>query len=148
MNGKPIPKQKDLKRKLKKKSVSKLKKELDKVFSEYIRKSHANQKGEVKCYTCPKVLPWKEIQNGHFVSRVYLSTRFEESNCRPQCVGCNIFGRGKTAIFANNLEIDGDTGITLKLYKKSQELTKWGTKDYEAKIEEYKKKLNDLPLQK
>lgn len=140
MNGKPLPKQ----GKKKPKSVSKLKKELDKLHSELIRRKYANQEGLVKCYTCPKVLHWKHIQCGHFISRSYLATRFVEENTMPQCVGCNIFGGGRSVAFADGLERDIGVGTVQALYSKARELTKWGTKDYEAKIAEVKEKLKAL----
>lgn len=142
MNGKPLLKDKDKGRK-KQKSVSKLKKELDALFSQYIRRKYANQDGFVRCYTCSQQKHWKEMQCGHFASRSYLSTRFLEENCRVQCLGCNFYGKGQIGVFANRLEKE-EAGTVARLYKLSQELTKWGTKDYEAKIEEYKLKLNQL----
>lgn len=140
--GKPLLKEKDKPKKLKKKSVSKLKKEADKVFSIYIRKKYANKNGEVKCYTCPKVLPWNEIQNGHFVSRSHLSTRFDEDNCRPQCVGCNVFGGGRVAIYAVCLEQELGQGTVARLYKKAQGITK--DFPYEKTIKYYTEKLKEF----
>lgn len=133
----PLLKEKDKK---KKKSISKLKKELDKIFSLYVRQKYSKQ-GQVRCYTCGVTKDIKEIQNGHFVSRSILSLRFDERNCRPQCVGCNIFGQGKTATFGFNLDRESP-GRVAELYSESQKIVK--NFPYEAKIEEYKKKLNDL----
>lgn len=78
-------------------SLSKLKKELDRVFSIYIRSKHTK-----KCYTCPKTDC--VLQCGHFVPRQYLATRWSEDNCRPQCVGCNLFGNGQLLDFEENLK--------------------------------------------
>lgn len=118
-----------------KKSVTKLKKELDSLFSKYIRLSHSDSDGVVRCYTCNKLMSWKTAQNGHFVRRQYLATRFDEKNCRPQCVGCNVFGDGKTVEFAAKLEKE-TPGIVKKLYKKAQQITK--DYPYEEDIEKYK----------
>lgn len=123
----------------KKKSISKLKKELDAIFSIYIREKYNNE-GTIKCYTCHKRLDFKSAQCGHFVSRQHLSTRYDEENCRPQCVGCNVFGGGKVAEFARNLEAE-KKGIVVKLYKKSGQLTFWREADYEKKIKEFKEKI-------
>ncbi len=128
--------------KTKKKTTSQLKKLLDKVFSEYIRQKYANQEGEVTCYTCGVRKFWKEIQNGHFVSRSYLATRFSEDNCRPQCVGCNVFGRGKLAIFATKLDEELGQGTVARLYREGQKIVK--DFPYEKRIEEYKQKLSSL----
>jgi len=79
------------------------------------------------------------MQNGHFASRSYLATRFDETNVRVQCVGCNVFGGGRVAIFATRLEAEGIS--TKELYRKAQQITKYFP--YEDKIEEYKLKLKD-----
>lgn len=127
-------KPKTRKTKVKKLTTAKLKKKLDEVFSKYIRQKYANQEGQVQCYTCPIKKHWKEMQCGHFVSRSALATRFSEDNCRVQCVGCNVFGGGQIATFANNLERENE-GIVTALYKKSQEITK--DYPYQEKIDYY-----------
>lgn len=138
--GNPLLKEKDKPKKKKKKTVSKLKKELDKVFSEYIRRKYAKN-GKTNCYTCSRLLEWQQIQCGHFVSRQHLSTRYDEENCRPQCVGCNVFGGGRVSTFANNLENES-IGIVASLYRKAGLIFK--DFPYEEKIEEYKNKLTNL----
>ncbi len=82
-------------RKKGKKSLSKYKKELDAIFSKYIRAKYGPN-----CYTC---IHEKGNQNGHFVLRQYLATRWEEDNCRPQGFGCNIRGKGKVLDFEEKL---------------------------------------------
>lgn len=120
------------------KTTSRLKKDLDSIFSRYIRLTYADADGFVNCYTCPKRLFWKEIQNGHFISRGYLATRFSEDNCRPQCVGCNMFGGGKQVEFSRKLELE-KKGITLRLYREAQKTMK--NFPYQEKLEFYKEKL-------
>ena len=88
------------------KTAAKLKKDLDAIFSKYIRLKYSDSNGNVACYTCGKVMHWKQIQNGHFISRQYLATRWHEDNCRPQDVGCNIYGNGKPLDFEERLKKD------------------------------------------
>jgi hypothetical protein len=116
-----MPKSKKTPSKKKKKppTQSKLKQKLDSLFSQYIRLTYADDHGMVECYTCGKVRHWKRIQNGHFMSRGYLNTRFDERNVRPQCVGCNIYGRGKVADFSVKLEKE-TPGITIELAKEAR----------------------------
>ena len=81
---------------------------LDSVFSHYIRQKYADENGITPCYTCDKVLPWKEIQNGHYggkyrSTRGSLSTRWHEDGCRPQCYGDNVGQWGKQAVFHERL---------------------------------------------
>lgn len=134
------PKVKKVK-KPKAKTTSQLKKQLDAIFSRYVRQKHADQNGRVRCYTCGVIKDINEIQNGHFVSRSILSLRFDERNCRPQCVGCNIFGHGKVSTFGHKLEQE-ERGIVAELYKQAQQIVK--DFPYKEKIEYYQKEIEKL----
>jgi hypothetical protein len=127
---------------MKKKTTARLKKDLDKLFSEFIRRKYANQEGQVRCYTCGVTKDWKAIQNGHFVSRSHLATRFDEDNCRPQCVGCNVFGQGRVAVFASKLDQEIGEGTVARLYMQAQKIVK--DYPYEERISYYKNKLSEL----
>lgn len=119
----------------KSKSLSKLKKELDSVFSLYIRNKYAVN-GLVQCYTCSVKKPVKEIQNGHWIPRNNLATRFSEENCRPQCVGCNMFQKGRPDVFAVNLIKEGIDIV--KLQQTKYRVFKIDRLWYEEKINYYK----------
>jgi len=90
------------KKKEKKESVTSLKKKLDTLFSIYIRQMY-EVNGLVECYTCGVQKPLKSMQNGHFWSRSNLSVRWDEDNCRPQCVGCNVYKSGNYIIYTTKL---------------------------------------------
>lgn len=136
------PKKRVVKKKASK-SLAKLKKDLDIVFSQYIRNKYAIN-GKVGCYTCPVVKPIKEMQNGHFISRQYLATRWDEDNCRPQCVGCNVYGNGKFLDFEERLirEI-GKRQVELKK-RKRHEVWKLDRAWYEERIDYYRKELEKM----
>ena len=88
-------------------SKSKLRDKLDAVFSKYIRLKYSDDKGYCRCISCGKVFPWKEIQNGHYMSRRYMSTRFSEDNCRPQNRSSNRFsGEKDHYTFIKNLRAE------------------------------------------
>lgn len=123
------------------KTAAQLKKDLDGIFSKYIRLSYADKDGMVICYTCLKKFFWRQIQNGHFIRRQYLATRFDKRNCRPQCVGCNIFGDGKTVEFAARLEKE-TPGIVKILYREAQKIVKGYP--YLEEIALYKAKVKKL----
>ena len=97
-------------------SKSKLRDKLDAIFSKYIRLKYSDKNGYCRCISCGKVFPWNEIQNGHYMSRRYMSTRFSEDNCRPQCVACNIFNQGNIQMYrrALNKQIGDELGISIK----------------------------------
>ena len=85
----PVPKPKV-------KSVSKLKKEVWKVFSQYIRlRDCLRTRGTTdcgNCITCGKLVRRQEADAGHFIDRRFNSTLFDERNVHLQCKHCNITG--------------------------------------------------------
>lgn len=83
-------------------SVTTLKKKLDAIFSLYIRQKYEVD-GLVECYTCGVQKPLKSMQNGHFYSRSNLSVRWDEDNCRCQCVGCNVYKSGNYIVYTQKM---------------------------------------------
>ncbi len=114
-----------------KKTQAQLKKELDKVFSIYIRAKYPP-----RCFTCGK--SGVTLQCGHFIPRHYLITRFDERNCRPQCVGCNLFGNGKVFDFEEHLVRDLGRAEVEKLKASRHQIFKVDSTWYLRQIEHYK----------
>jgi hypothetical protein len=79
---------------VKKKSLKTIKKKAWTVFSEYIRKKYATKDGYVDCVTCNRVLPWNQMQAGHFIDGRNNTVLFCETGVHPQCMRCNIFLKG------------------------------------------------------
>ena len=133
-----------------KKTVSKLKKELDKWFSLYIRLREANEYGYCQCFTCGVVRHYKDgMQNGHFQSRKHLSTRFsEDGNCEVQCVSCNIFGSGQQWKFGMNLDAKYGEGRAVELEFLARTTLKISRAEYEEKISYYKNLVSNLKEEK
>jgi hypothetical protein len=120
-------------------TVSKLKKELDKWFSLYIRLREATDEGLVQCFTCGNVNNYKVgMQNGHFMSRQFMATRYNEQNCQVQCVGCNMFKFGEQFKFSLALDSKYGKGTAEDLLHKSRQINKMSSKDFEEKISYYK----------
>jgi len=67
---------------------------LDRWFSKFIRLRDSDSNGYCRCVTCTKILPWKEMDAGHFVSREKIVTRWDEFNVHAQCPWCNRFKAG------------------------------------------------------
>ena len=122
--------------KRKSKTLAQLKKQLDTVFSIYIRTTHSVD-GICTCYTCGKQGTIKELQNGHFVSRGYTATRWHEDNCRPQCVGCNIFGNGKPLDFEEHLKNDFTDEYVEEIKAMRHQIVKPDRQWYLEQIEKY-----------
>ena len=74
-------------------SRSKLIETLDNVFSKYIRLVKSTD-GLCKCISCGVVDNWKYMDNGHFIKRSNMATRWDVDNCNPQCTHCNRFLNG------------------------------------------------------
>lgn len=88
------------------------------------------------------------MQNGHFVRRNATAVRYEEDNCRPQCVGCNLYGEGKVLDFEENLvkELGRDR---VEEIKQMRHLTVKRTPDwFVEQIEYYKERVRDLTLER
>jgi|TARA_R110002020_G_scaffold30039_7_gene94647 hypothetical protein len=130
------------------KTISKLKKELDKYFSLYIRLRDADDLGNVICFTSKRLYHYKNIHAGHFMSRKCLSTRFCEVNVQPQSAADNLFGQGKQYQFGKELDLKYGEGTAERLQKKSKQIEKFSRIDYEEKISYYKKAVNKLKKEK
>ena len=91
---------------IKKKSLSYYKKKLDAIFSKYIR-----ARDKYICYTCNRQCDKWSSQNGHFVPRQYLKTRWDERNNHCQCYACNMLHNGQPSRYAQRLREDFGDGI-------------------------------------
>ena len=94
--------------KQKKPSITKLKKEADKLFSQYVRLRDNNV-----CITCGGV----GNQAGHFQSRRYNATRFNEQNTNAQCFRCNVLFYGEQYKYATEIDLKYGKGTAAKLTK-------------------------------
>lgn len=124
-------------------TVSKLKKKLDEVFSRYIRYKYAKD-GYVSCYTCGTTEPIKEMQCGHYITRGKLATRWDEDNCRVQCVACNIFKKGNYQEYSRRLINEMGCDIIETLTQKSHQTLKLKAVDYQELIDLYTEKLKNV----
>lgn len=109
------------------KNMTSAKKTCDAWFSKYIRIRDANHNGLCKCITCDTVKHWKEMDAGHFQSRRYMATRYEEKNCHAQCQRCNQYGAGEQ--YKHGLELDalygpGTADFITKLSRSLQKMNK------------------------
>ena len=130
------------------KSISKLKKELDKWFSLYIRLRDADELGFAKCFTSGRYYHYKNIHAGHFISRRHLSTRWCETNVQPQSAADNLYGQGEQYKFGLNLDAKYGDGTAEELQFKSRQTVKLSRIDYEEKISYYKSLVDNLKKEK
>lgn len=122
-------------------------KQADDVVSQYVRMSGADENGLCKCYTCPTILPYSQMQAGHFIPRANLHLRFDISrNIRIQCRGCNEYKSGNIAIYSDmlNEEREGLPDILREesyiMYKPSREEIRQVILEYSGKVKLLKKR--------
>lgn len=125
----------------KKKSLPKLKAELQIIFNSYIRERD-------KCQPCISCGQFKLLQAGHFFPvKGYDSLRFDEDNVHGECAGCNCFDEGHIISYYTNLidKIGKQRFEELKKRAESykREGYKWSRSELESMIEIYKTKLKN-----
>lgn len=130
-------------RKPKAKSLSSLKKKAWDLLSKCIR-GEACFAGYCPCYTCDKVMEFKDAQAGHAIGGRHNSVLFDEEIIRPQCMACNIFKRGNYQIFITKLIEENGFDWWLTKLEQSRQTIKYDRLDLEAKIECYKERLRSL----
>ena len=129
---------------MKEKSISQLKKEADRLCSLLVRQGGADWKGNARCFTCLVEKPWKELQAGHYVSRIYTNLRWHLPNIKIQCYSCNVMRRGNMDEFAIRLE--KETPGILKVLNdwKHRSASKNTRQDLLVVVDEFKNKLKKL----
>jgi len=115
---------------------SKIIRKLDQLFSIIVRYQNSFD-GQNTCYTCGKILPIKELQCGHYLSRRYFGTRWNFDNARPQCYSCNVIKQGNLTIFEQKLRNEiGDEKFN-SLVKEAKRIAKLSTFEIYRLLLEY-----------
>lgn len=121
--------------------------DLDAIFSIYIRLRDADKNGNLECYTCGKIIHYKEAQNSHFIPRANMATRFNEDNCHSACKDCNEYKSGNLDEYEKHLEADRKGTVEYlrelgrTVYKNTIEELKAQISEYRFKVELLKRKL-------
>ena len=124
---------------MKKRSLSTVKKELDRVFSEFIRKRDADLDGYITCVSCKKKVHWKDSNCCHFVDRQHMATRYDETNCNAGCVQCNAWDKGFHIFeYQKFLDKKYGPGTSENLMKMRHFTIKFSVAELEEKIKLYK----------
>lgn len=130
-------------KKAKKPKRQKTIKELDAIFSRFIRFRDCDKKGIVTCPLCGVKIPRKKAQNMHFVSRWVMKYRFDEDNCHAWCQRCNVTLNGNYIEYTLWM-INQYGKEKVEHMKHDKELCKIETWRLEEMIEEYKWKVEEL----
>ena len=130
------------------KTVQDLVKDLDKVFSHFIRLRDVKEQdlgnGYVSCCTCGFTNHWLKLDNGHFIDRKVYSVRWNEMNCNSQCKGCNKFKQGNPRLYREFLVKKYGVAEVEKLELAEKLPSKLDRFALMVKIAEYKEKVAKL----
>jgi hypothetical protein len=121
-------------------TYAKLKRTLDALFSEYVRKRDFG----LGCISCGVFHGSGAYQAGHYVSRVHLSTRWDERNVNAQCMPCNVWRRGNAAEYTLGLIRKYGPNVIQELVDKKHKTVKYSRDNLESLIVEYREKLEAL----
>ena len=121
----------------KKPSLAKLKRDLDKAFSRFIRMRDSGDKlhSAGVCVTCRE---YHILQAGHFIPRQYLATRWDERNVHGQCAACNCWGHGNLIAYTLFMQNRYGQSVVDELMRLKRTTVKMHRSDYENLLERYK----------
>ena len=113
--------------------LSRLRKKAWTLFSIWVRTSRADFSGYTRCYTCDRILHWKEAQAGHFIHGSY---DFDPFNVHAQCASCNKWGHGKPLEYYIHLVKDYGTVKADELRSRAH-WNNYNRKDLEVIVKKY-----------
>ena len=128
---------------IKHQSIPTLKRKLDRIFSEYIRRRDSVN-GIGTCVTCGRRKEWKYMDNGHYIKRQYLSTRYDEKNCNAQCKKCNWLEQGANERYRVAIDEKWGKGTAAKLEQKKHNKSKLTAFEYGVLIKHYQEKIKRI----
>jgi hypothetical protein len=128
---------------MKHKTIGNLKKTAWDLLSKIVRLTHSDG-NTCTCFTCGKLMFWKEAQAGHAIPGRTGSVLLDEEILRPQCVGCNVFGRGQYHIYTTKLIKEKGMDWWEKKLVEARQLRKWSRVELEETIKKYRERLNQL----
>lgn len=137
-----------MKRKVKRRTVSKAKKDLWQVFSYYIRLRDCIKTTGTRafglCITCSRRYHIKVLQAGHFVSGRHNGNLFSERGVHAQCYNCNINLRGATLEYRRKIiEMYGE-GADEELEAEARKIMKFTIPELDDMRDHYKQKIKEL----
>ena len=120
-----------------------LKREADEVHSKCVRLEETKD-GYGICVSCGRLVPYDQLDCGHFMSRSHMSTRYEFKNTHIQCISCNRFHEGVKEVYALWLIEKYGPGIIEELTAMAQEIKQWQPYQLEELITDRKNKIKEL----
>lgn len=125
-------------------SASTLIKELDGLFSEWLRRGNADQNGKCTCFICDYKARWQDMQAGHFVDRDQMALRFDVNNVYVVCPTCNCFDDNHRTRFEDAIRTKRGEDVLKFLEVQKRSLKKWMRNELIELIEYTKVQLKKL----
>lgn len=113
-----------------------------KLTSEFVRRSGADWRGMVKCYTCDALLPWKESHCGH---HFHGKLDYDLRNLRVQDAACNTYRGGMLNVYARKLIEENGMDWYKKLELDANTHTGYTLEEIKVIYSDLKTKLSLLP---
>ena len=132
----------------KKTTLSAAKKKAVTWFSRYFRLKNSNEQGFCECYTCGKVMFYKEAQCGHLLDGRYNSILFREDVQRVQCCGCNMFKAGLKEVYIPKFIDEMGREKYDELVRVKNDTVKFGKVELEVMMKNFKDKARLLAEKK
>jgi hypothetical protein len=124
-------------------------KKLWKVFSEFIRLRDSNENGFCRCFTCPGIRYYKNMDAGHGIPRGNMATKYNEQNNHAQCKQCNgPAGRGKPKEYKAEMDKRYGPGTWDDMMLKSRTVEKLGSFDIKLMTFHYQTEVDKLKASK
>lgn len=134
-----------IEKKMKKKTLPKLKKEALEKLQLLVRVKSADDNGYCKCSTCDDVRKWNDqMQGGHFISRGKTKWCLAEENVHPQCASCNGFGmkfHNKEAVYTIYMQEMYGKDFVQNMLDTQNEIVKLSRVDLEDLIKDFKEQI-------
>lgn len=127
-------------------SFKTLKKTLDKVFSEYVRRRAVikGSYGKIRCVCCGVLIEWKKAQNMHYVGRADMNTRWDLRNCKAGCMRCNVMLNGNYPAYTKYLLDTYGVDWLNQLILDGRKIKQWTVFELKSEIEKYTELLKTL----
>lgn len=123
--------------------VAELKKELDLIFSRWLRLEGSSEDGECQCFICGHKMHYSEAQAGHYVKRGNSFLRYDTRNVKINCKPCNEYKGGNYGLYAKKLE-EQSPGITTYLLEEGNIVYKFTRWELKSMISDYSKRIKLL----
>lgn len=114
----------------------------DSVCSDWVR-LRDSVNGYVACFICGTTKRIAEMQNGHFMRRGKLATRFNEINCQVSCEPCNLRHENDRTQYTVKMMNRYGQLMPEKLELMSNRFVKYSREDLKGIIKEFRTKIKN-----